>query len=89
MSASQATFRPRRHKIVVVSQTNLQGEVIPLRFTWRGATYDITSWGRRWTAADGEHSLVMSKSGRMFELVYRPQDGDWFLVGASPSHTAV
>ena len=74
---------------MVVSHINPQGEVIPLRFTWRGATYEITSWGRRWTAIDGEHSLVMAATGRMFELVYRPQDGDWYLKGASPAQSAV
>lgn len=89
MTGHPPSFHSRRHKITVTSATNPQGEVSPVRFTWRRRDYVICSWGRRWQAADGEHFLVMTATGRMFELVHRVRDGDWFLLSAAPRHSTV
>ena len=89
MTGYPPTFHARRHKIAVITTADAQGQVRPLRFTWRGREHTIASWGRCWQAADGEHFLVMAASGRMFELVQRAQDGDWFLLGATPRHATV
>ncbi|MCU0485736.1 MAG: hypothetical protein MUC85_06445 [Anaerolineales bacterium] len=83
------TFHARRHKIMVHSQITPQGQVQPLSFTWRAKNYVISSWGRQWQAADGEHYLVMTESGRMFELVHRVSAGEWFLRGTAPRHATV
>lgn len=89
MTGQLPTFHARRHKITVTSATHPQGELRPLSFTWRSKIYTIDSWGRRWQAADGEHFLVMTAAGRMFELVHRAPDGDWFLLTALPRHSTV
>ncbi len=89
MTGQPSPSRPRRHKIIVVSSTDPQGQVSPLSFTWRNANYTIASWGRRWRTAGGEHFLVMTAAGRMFELVYRPQDGTWYLQRAAPTQSTV
>ena len=83
------TFHARRHKILVLAKTTPQGQVQPLSFTWRSKDYTISSWGRHWQAGDGEHYLVMTDAGRMFELVHRTADGQWFLLGAAPRHATV
>ena len=89
MPGQPPTSRSRRYKITVASAANAQGQVSPLRFTWRGKDHTIASWGRHWQAADGDHYLVMTAAGRMFELVHHPQDGAWFLLRAAPIHSAV
>ena len=89
MTGQLPTFHARRHQISVATATSPQGQVNPIRFIWRSRAYTIASWRRRWQAADGDHFLVMTAAGRMFELVHRVQDGEWFLLGAAPRHATV
>ena len=65
-----------------------QGQITPLRFTWKGRSYLVESTGRRWMAADGLHILIMAGSGDMFELVFAPNESRWYLGQAAPARTA-
>jgi hypothetical protein len=65
-----------------------QGQITLLQFNWKGHSYLVESTGRRWTAADGQHILVMTGSGAMFELVFAPGEGRWYLRQAAPARTA-
>ncbi len=64
-----------------------QGQITPLQFTWKGRHYLVESVGRHWSGADGQHILVMTGSGKMFELVFAPGEGRWYLGEAAPSRT--
>ena len=65
--------------VEVVARFDLSGKIIPLSVTWREKNYSIESSGRRWQAEDGQHILVMTHSERMFELVFNPAAGRWYL----------
>lgn len=65
--------------VEVVARFDLSGKIIPLSVTWREKNYSIESSGRRWQAEDGQHILVMTHSERMFELVFNPTAGRWYL----------
>jgi len=70
--------------IEITVRYDKDGQPDPLSFTWQGHVYRVDHTGRRWTAEDGIHILVMDFSGRMFELLYAGTDGRWYLVNASP-----
>ena len=53
------------------------GEVRPVRFTWQGATLDITSYGRRWSDEEGEHWLVMADQPERTFTLCRAPGGQW------------
>lgn len=89
MSAELPSSHPRRHKINVLTSLSPQGMISPLSFTWRRRNYTITSWGRRWQVPEGEHFLVMTAGGRMFELVHRLPEDEWILLSAAPRQVAV
>jgi hypothetical protein len=74
--------------IEVTARFGPQGQISPLRFTWKGRSYLVESSGRRWNGADGQHILVMTGSGAMFELVFLPAEGRWYLGQAAPTRTA-
>lgn len=61
------------------------GSVRPLAFEWKGRRRKVASLGRRWQAEDGEHLLVMTPEGRVFELAYEEATGDWWLCRSLPS----
>jgi len=65
-----------------------QGQISPLQFTWKGHRYLVESTGRRWTVADGQHILVMTGSGDMFDLFFSPGESRWYLGEAAPTRTA-
>jgi hypothetical protein len=65
-----------------------QGQITPLRFTWKGCSYLVESTGRCWTGADGQHILVMTGSEDMFELVFAAGEGRWYLGEAVLNRTA-
>ena len=65
--------------IEVVVRFNEKGEVTPLNFTWNLQSYQIVSTGRQWEAEDGRHILVMSAAERIFELIFLPLEGRWYL----------
>jgi hypothetical protein len=74
--------------IEVTVRFDLQGQITPLRFTLKGHSYLVESTGRRWTGADGQHILVMTGNGDMFELLFLPGEGRWYLRQSAPTRTA-
>jgi hypothetical protein len=73
--------------IEVTAHFDLTGQPTPLEFTWQGRHYQVESTGRRWQAPDGQHILVMTPGGRMFELVFTPE-GRWLLGQSGPGRMA-
>ena len=65
--------------IEVTARFELDGKVTPLRFKWKGQDYQVEGTGRSWQAEDGLHLLVMAAGERIFELLFVPQDGQWFI----------
>jgi hypothetical protein len=74
--------------IEVTVRFDPQGQITPLRFTWKHHSYLVESTGRHWTGEDGQHILVMTGSGGMFELLFKPGEGRWYLGQAGLSRTA-
>jgi hypothetical protein len=75
--------------VEVTVRFDREGMVTPLHFTWKDSQYLVESTGRRWEASDGKHMLVMVPGGRIFELVFTPSQGRWFLRTAKPDRMAV
>jgi hypothetical protein len=65
--------------IEVTAHFDEHGKATPLRFTWKGSVYQVESTGRRWTAEDGQHILVMALGGRIFELLFACAEGRWYV----------
>jgi hypothetical protein len=76
--------------IEVNARFELDGKVTPLRFKWKGQDYQVEGTGRRWQAQDGLHLLVMAAGERVFELLFIPKDGQWFIkpVGSGATRWA-
>ena len=74
--------------IEVTARFDLQGQITPLRFTWKGRSYLVESTGRCWSAPDGRHMLVMASSGQPFEILFTPGESRWYLEQAGPIRTA-
>jgi hypothetical protein len=66
--------------IKVNAHIDLDGNIIPLKFTWEGHHYTPDSIGRRWHDEKGAHILVMIPGGRVFELLYVSEEGYWYLA---------
>jgi len=64
--------------ITITVRFDLHGQATPLDFTWRGQNYRVESTGRRWQASDGQHLMILTSVGRMFELLFA-SDGRWSL----------
>lgn len=58
---------------------DLQGNITPHSFTWQQLDYQVSSVGRRWNDETGQHILVMVPGDRIFELLYEPLSGLWYL----------
>jgi hypothetical protein len=71
--------------VEVTACYGIHGKVTPLSFTWQGREYLVEGTGRRWQAEDGLHLLVMAAGERVFELLFVPQDGCWFIKPRKPS----
>jgi hypothetical protein len=65
--------------VEVTARFDQVGKVTPLRFIWRGRNYAVEGSGRRWQAEDGLHFLVMAAGERVFELIFDPAQGRWFI----------
>jgi len=65
--------------IEVTARYSIDGKVTPLSFTWQGREYMVEGTGRHWQAEDGLHLLVMAAGEQVFELLFVPQDGRWFI----------
>ncbi len=61
------------------------GSLRPLAFAWKGRRRKVASLGRRWSAEDGEHFLVRTSEGHVYELTYEESSGDWWLTGSRTS----
>ncbi len=66
--------------VEVEAEAALDGSLHPTAFRWKGRRVVIRSWGRTWDDTAGRHLLVMAESGRVFELLQRPEDGAWRLI---------
>ncbi|HET7009657.1 MAG TPA: hypothetical protein VFI11_02680 [Anaerolineales bacterium] len=53
---------------------------LPRAFLLDGHRHNIRSWGRVWDNAGGRHFLVMTESGRVFELGFDPRLRSWHLL---------
>lgn len=65
--------------IEVTARFNLEGEATPLSFVWGGKAYPITSVGRRWNDALGQHILVMTPGSQIYELLFTAKHSRWYL----------
>ncbi len=74
--------------IEITARFDPQGQITPLRFTWKERSYLVESTGRRWTGVDGQHILVMAISGELFELLFAPAEGRWYLEQAGLTRMA-
>ena len=74
--------------INVSAEFQLDGSVQISNFNWNGRDYVVESQGRQWQAENGRHVLVSTQSGRMFELLYMPGDGRWFMARSQPPRMA-
>ena len=74
--------------VEVTARFGPQGQITPLRFILKGRSYLVESTGRRWNGADGQHILIMTGSGEMFELIFSPGEVRWYLGQAAPTRTA-
>ena len=54
--------------------------VLPRAFLLDGHRQSIRSWGRIWDDAAGRHFLVMTDSGKVFELAFDPRRRSWTLL---------
>src|SRR5512136_2149649 len=70
LAPANSLFSADMDPIEITVRFDPQGQVTPLRFTWKGRRFLVESTGRQWTGADGQHILVMTGSGAMFELVF-------------------
>ena len=67
-------------KIAVTARFDPQGNIIPLRFIWKGKTYRVDSIGRSWKADDGFHVLVMDGRNQAYHLLYIADKTEWYLL---------
>jgi hypothetical protein len=75
--------------IEVMARFDSKGNATPLHFACKSGVYYVESTGRRWKAEDGDHILVMAPGGRVFELLFVPQEGRWYLKQVRQSRQAV
>lgn len=52
----------------VEARFDVDGEVIPRRFAWRGDMVPVEGVGRRWKEGDERCFMVMAVGGQPFEL---------------------
>ena len=75
--------------IEVTARFDLEGKATPLQFTWQGRDYSIESTGRRWESDQGQHILVMAVGGHVFEVLFVPQEMQWFLKEIGPGRKLI
>jgi hypothetical protein len=75
--------------VEVTARFDREGRVTPLRFTWQGRDYPVEGAGRRWKAEDGLHILVMAAGERVFELLFDPAQGRWFIKSPHSARTHI
>jgi hypothetical protein len=70
--------------IEVTAHFDAQGNITPLHFSWQGGAYQVESTGRHWQDMDGWHTLVMVAGDKMYELIFRKNEGRWFIKQPGP-----
>lgn len=70
-----------RERISVEVHVTEDGSLRPLAFAWKGRRRKVAALGRRWVADDGQHFLVRTPEGQVYELICDEGSGDWWLVG--------
>jgi len=72
--------------IEITVRFNIEGQIEPLKFTWKGHNYLVTSTGRRWEDEQGKHILIMAPGDKVYEILFVPVDARWYLrpVGSQP-----
>lgn len=71
-------------QIEVTARFEKNGKVVPLYLVWKGHRYTVDNMGRQWQAADGLHTLVMTPTGRMLELLFVTSESQWYLIKVHP-----
>ncbi len=66
--------------IEVTARFDQNGAVYPIEMRWQGRKYLVEAAGRRWQAQDGLHILVLTPSGRAFEICFIASEGRWYLA---------
>lgn len=77
---SQVERRQQAEQVVVTAQFDLAGNPQPLSFIWNNLPYSITATGRRWEDTQGRHILVMDNADQVYELLFVPTEGRWYLT---------
>jgi hypothetical protein len=75
--------------IEVTVRFDEQGTITPLHFTWKSSLQRVESTGRHWTDEIGQHFLVMVTSGRIYELIFKSDEGHWFIRQAEAWRTFI
>ncbi len=68
---------------------DVNGKATPKSFIWHGRTYPVDSIGRHWQDEAGQHFLVMIPGGRVFELLFISEKGQWCLRQSGRSRWTV
>jgi hypothetical protein len=64
----------------------MEGQIEPLRFTWKGYDYPVTSTGRRWEDEQGMHILIMVPGDTVYEILFVPAEIRWYLRPVGSKH---
>lgn len=75
----------RMEVIEVVARFDHDGNLTPLRFTWRGSEYRISSTGRIWEDEAGRHFMVMVPGEQIYELLFVPNEMLWHIKRSRPA----
>jgi hypothetical protein len=70
--------------IEVTARFDVQGNITPLNFSWKGGIYQVESTGKRWQDVQGMHFLVMISGEKIYELTYQSGEGRWFIDQPGP-----
>ncbi|MBN1427631.1 MAG: hypothetical protein JXB07_04545 [Anaerolineae bacterium] len=54
-----------------------EGDITPLRFTWRGSWYSIAQIGRTWADEDGDHWLIMAALPHLIVDLVHTHENRW------------
>ena len=66
--------------IEVTARFDSKGAIHPIQLRWHGRKYLVEAAGRRWQAQDGLHILVLTPTGKAFELCFNGAEGRWYMV---------
>jgi nicotinamide-nucleotide amidase len=70
--------------VEVRARFDADGKIEPLAILWQGQEQRVDAIGRRWQTEDGLHFLVLTPSGRAFELRYAISEMRWYVVKVQP-----